>query len=90
MFPKLNPSFFSGKSDPYLTISRKNADGSWTVVHRTEVIFKTLDPVWLPFELPLAKLNNGDGDMPLLFQCYDWDKVGSLFSRSLKKPERLV
>jgi hypothetical protein len=54
-----------------------NPDKSWTVVHRTEVVFKTLDPAWNAFELPLAKLNNGDGDLPLLFQCYDWDKIGT-------------
>ena len=29
-----------GKSDPYLEILRKNTDGSWQVVHRTEVKVK--------------------------------------------------
>lgn len=28
---------FLGKSDPYLEISKRAADGSWQVVHRTEV-----------------------------------------------------
>ena len=26
-----------GKSDPYLEFSKENSDGSYTVVHRTEV-----------------------------------------------------
>ena len=28
---------FLGKSDPYLEISKRASDGSWQVVHRTEV-----------------------------------------------------
>jgi len=30
---------FLGKSDPYLEILKGNSDGSWSVIHRTEVIF---------------------------------------------------
>jgi hypothetical protein len=63
-----------GKSDPYLTFSRMNTDQTWSVIHRTEVIKNTLDPIWKPFELPLARLNDGDMDRPILIQCYDWDK----------------
>lgn len=37
-----------GKSDPYLEILRPSsqARGNWSLVHRTEVIKKTLDPNW--------------------------------------------
>ena len=28
---------FFGKSDPYLEFAKQNADGSYSVVHRTEV-----------------------------------------------------
>lgn len=73
---RLDKKDFFGKSDPYLVISRQNKDQSWTVVHRTEVIKKTLDPAWRPFETPLSRLNDGDVDRLILVQCYDWDKVG--------------
>ena len=65
-----------GKSDPFLRISRYQKDGSWTVVHKTEVLKKTLDPRWKPFELPLSTLNSCDPERPLLFQCYDWNSSG--------------
>jgi hypothetical protein len=32
---------------------------------------------WKPFEIPMAKLNGGDLAAPIMFTCYDWDKVGS-------------
>lgn len=63
-----------GKSDPYLEISRPTQDGSsFVLIHRTEVLKKTLDPKWKAFELDLAKLNNGDMGLPLRFEVYDWD-----------------
>lgn len=33
--------------------------------------------MWREFELPLARLNGGDLTKPILFQCFDWDKVGT-------------
>jgi hypothetical protein len=65
-----------GKSDPFLTISKSTEGGTWTVIHRTEYIRKTLDPVWRTFDISLAKLNNGDMNRILLFQVFDWNKSG--------------
>ncbi|PVD25046.1 hypothetical protein C0Q70_15543 [Pomacea canaliculata] len=56
----LDKKDFFGKSDPFLTFSRCNEDGSYTVVHRTEVIKKTLNPTWKPFSVPVRSLCNGD------------------------------
>lgn len=53
-----------GKSDPFVVISRAN-NRDWTVVHRTEVVKNTLNPIWKPFEIPVSVLCNGNHDRPL-------------------------
>ncbi|XP_050412535.2 copine-8 [Patella vulgata] len=73
---KLDKKDFFGKSDPFLSIYRVNEDQSFTLVHRTEVIKKTLDPTWKPFSIPVRSLCNGDYDRVLKFECYDWDADG--------------
>ena len=49
-----------GKSDPYLEFQRCNEDNTYTVVHRTEVIKNTLNPIWRTFTIPSRMLCNGD------------------------------
>ncbi|XP_060079148.1 copine-8-like [Ylistrum balloti] len=73
---KLDKKDFFGKSDPFLTFLRANEDTSYTVVHRTEVIKKTLNPTWRPFILPVRSLCNGDYDRSIKVQCHDWDADG--------------
>ncbi|XP_041453953.1 copine-8-like isoform X2 [Lytechinus variegatus] len=65
-----------GKSDPFLLFYRSNEDGTFTVCHKTEVIKKTLDPVWKPFSVMLRSFCNGDYDRTLKVECYDWDRDG--------------
>eukprot|EP00105_Crassostrea_gigas_P018815 XP_011437036.1 PREDICTED: copine-8 isoform X2 [Crassostrea gigas] len=72
----LDKKDFFGKSDPYLQISRVNEDGSYTVVHRTEVVKKTLNPTWRPFMITARSLCNGDYDRSIKFECFDWDSDG--------------
>lgn len=72
----LDKKDFFGKSDPYLQISRVNEDGSYTVVHRTEVVKKTLNPTWQPFMITARSLCNGDYDRSIKFECFDWDSDG--------------
>lgn len=72
----LDKKDFFGKSDPYLQISRVNEDGSYTVVHRTEVVMKTLNPTWRPFMITARSLCNGDYDRSIKFECFDWDSDG--------------
>lgn len=43
-------------------------------MHRTDHIVQTLDPVWPSFSIPFSKLCNGDVNMPLVIECWDWDK----------------
>jgi len=74
----LDKKDFFGKSDPFVEISSLSPDGVWTVVHRTEVIKKTLDPSWKPFTLPVNKLSNGDDTRLIRFQIFDWNKSGTM------------
>uniref|UniRef100_A0AAZ3S449 Copine-3 n=1 Tax=Oncorhynchus tshawytscha TaxID=74940 RepID=A0AAZ3S449_ONCTS len=86
---KLDKKDFFGKSDPYLEFHKQGDDGKWMLVHRTEVIKNTLDPVWKPFTVPLISLCDGDpttfyviscGIMEcsdLFVLCYDYDNDGS-------------
>ena len=66
-----------GKSDPYLEFHRGNKDGSFTLVHKTEVLKNTLDPVWQPFTISASSLGHGDDSCLIKVICYDWDKDGS-------------
>lgn len=73
---KLDKKDFFGKSDPFLTFYRANEDNSYTVVHRTEVIKKTLNPTWKPITISVRALCNGDYDRSIKVECYDWDADG--------------
>uniref|UniRef100_A0A8C9VNK3 Copine-2 n=1 Tax=Scleropages formosus TaxID=113540 RepID=A0A8C9VNK3_SCLFO len=73
---KLDKKDFFGKSDPYLEFHKQGEDGKWMMVHRTEVIKNTLDPVWKPFTMPLISLCNGDVDRSIKIICYDYDNDG--------------
>jgi copine 5/8/9 len=74
---KLDKKDFLGKSDPYIKIYRTNKDGTTSLVHQTETKMNTLDPTWQPFKIPLHKLNEADPERPIVFEVFDWDKVGS-------------
>lgn len=74
---KLDKKDFFGKSDPFLVFSRRNDDGSTTVVHRTEVIKKNLNPKWRSFNIRAKVLCNGDYDRSIVIECYDYDRDGS-------------
>ncbi|XP_018013804.1 copine-8 isoform X2 [Hyalella azteca] len=64
-----------GKSDPYLVVSKSvGSNNQYTVVHRTEYIKKTLDPVWKPFVIRSSLLCGGDDQRPLKIECFDYDK----------------
>ena len=73
----LDKKDFFGKSDPFYTIGVENASGSFSVVHQSETIMKTLNPTWRPMSIPLQQLCNGDRDRRLQIICYDWDSDGN-------------
>ncbi|KAK7114316.1 hypothetical protein V1264_000394 [Littorina saxatilis] len=74
---KLDKKDFLGKSDPFLEVQRATSDGSWQVVHRTEVVKNNLNPSWRPFELPMSTLCSGNKKQTIKFDVYDWDSDGS-------------
>ncbi|KAL1110298.1 hypothetical protein AAG570_008375 [Ranatra chinensis] len=73
---KLDKKDFFGKSDPFLEIHKSMESGGYCIVHKTEVIKYTLNPVWQPIRLPIRTLCNGDYDRSLKFVCYDWNASG--------------
>ncbi|XP_017168221.1 copine-2 isoform X1 [Mus musculus] len=73
---KLDKKDLFGKSDPFLEFYKPGDDGKWMLVHRTEVIKYTLDPVWKPFTVPLVSLCDGDLEKPIQVMCYDYDSNG--------------
>jgi len=70
----LDKKDFLGKSDPYIIISRSNQDGTYSAVHKTEVIKNTLKPEWRPFQIRVQALCNGDYKRLLKFDIFDWDE----------------
>lgn len=74
---KLDNKDFMGKSDPYLEIQKPTIDGSWQIVHRTEVIKNNLNPSWRPVTLPVHSLCGGNRQQQIKIDCYDWDSDGS-------------
>uniref|UniRef100_A0A8C4PAT7 Copine-2 n=1 Tax=Dromaius novaehollandiae TaxID=8790 RepID=A0A8C4PAT7_DRONO len=70
------PQDLFGKSDPFLEFYKPGDDGKWMLVHRTEVIKYTLDPVWKPFTVPLVSLCDGDIEKLIKVMCYDYDSDG--------------
>ncbi|XP_037734137.1 copine-2 isoform X2 [Chelonia mydas] len=73
---KLDKKDLFGKSDPFLEFYKPGDDGKWMLVHRTEVIKYTLDPVWKPFTVPLVSLCDGDVEKLIKVMCYDYDSDG--------------
>ncbi|XP_078256416.1 copine-2 [Rhinoraja longicauda] len=73
---KLDKKDLFGKSDPYLEFHKQEEDAKWMLVHRTEVIKNTLDPIWKPFSMPLVSLCDGHVDKTIKVLCYDYDNDG--------------
>ncbi|XP_069724561.1 copine-2 isoform X2 [Phaenicophaeus curvirostris] len=73
---KLDKKDLFGKSDPFLEFYKPGDDEKWMLVHRTEVIKYTLDPIWKPFTVPLVSLCDGDVEKPIKVVCYDYDSDG--------------
>ncbi|ELK38440.1 Copine-2 [Myotis davidii] len=95
---KLDKKDLFGKSDPFLEFYKPGDDGKWMLVHRTEVIKYTLDPVWKPFTVPLVSLCDGDLEKPIQVIKYTLDPVWkpftvplvSLCDGDLEKPIQVI
>ena len=75
---KLDKKDFFGKSDPFFVISKSGSSSqNWAVVKKSEIIMKTLNPTWTPFEISCRDLCNGDHERSLKIDVYDWDNDGT-------------
>ena len=62
-----------GKSDPYLVLF-KEINGVWVQICKSEVIKKTLDPIWKPFQMTMQSLCDGNQETLIKFEVWDWDR----------------
>lgn len=67
--------FFS-KPDSFLTISRVNEDGSWTVVWKSAKINCSSNPKYGDVHISLTALANGDEYRPLRFTVWECNEDG--------------
>lgn len=74
---KVDKKDMFSKSDPYFVLSKSATQGNFVVVHKSEMIKNTLNPVWAPVVIPVVDVCNGDYDRKLLIEVYDWDSNGS-------------
>lgn len=88
----LDKKDFFGKSDPFLIFYRCNDASNYLPVHKTEVIKKTLDPVWKPIIVPVRILCAGDHSRSIKIECFDWDSDGGhdLIGECYTNVERLL
>ncbi|XP_065676704.1 LOW QUALITY PROTEIN: copine-8-like [Hydra vulgaris] len=75
----LDKKDFFGLSDPFLIFYKQSIDGnsSYTSIHKTDVVYKTLNPVWKEFNISVFTLCNNDYHLPILVKCFDWNKNGT-------------
>jgi hypothetical protein len=66
-----------GKSDPYIKISRKFEDGSFTTVWTSQHIMSNLNPLYKNIKISMLPLCNGDVDKELAVDVYDYDPQGN-------------
>ncbi|KAI2800772.1 hypothetical protein RDWZM_010533 [Blomia tropicalis] len=67
------PRTFCGlfRPDPFLVISRSNEDGTFSVVTKSEPIRSSKAPIWLPINMRVRTLCNGDYERTIKIDCYD-------------------
>lgn len=68
---------FCGKSDPFLVIWRKRADGAWMKVWVNKPIMDDLNPVWPAERVSVLQLCNGDLDAELRIEIWDYESSGN-------------
>lgn len=64
-----------GKSDPYVVVSRFEADGSKMVICKSEKHKRTLNPNWMPRMIPEQTLCSCNHSMPILIEVFDWERA---------------
>jgi hypothetical protein len=70
-----------GRSDPFLTLSKKHSSPEsgrvrWQRVYKSEPIMNHANPVWEEFQIHLDDLCDDDLNRPLLIQIWDYEASG--------------
>lgn len=66
-----------GSINPFLVLSRSNADGSYSVVAKTETVYSSEAPAWKSINIRATALCNGDFQRNIKIDCYDHQSDGS-------------
>lgn len=65
--------FSMNKPDVYFEISRSIENVTYHPVFRSEIVYKSTNPRWRPFEITLKKLCNTDWDRNIEFSCWHFN-----------------
>lgn len=74
--PRKNGWGVFAKSDPYMQISRKYEDGTYSPVWKSPHIANTINPVWNSNRIHMMPLCNGDITRELQIDLFDYDPSG--------------
>jgi hypothetical protein len=72
-----NKDGWTGKSDPFLRMSRTREIGKPLPMFRSEVVMNNLSPNWRQIQVSLSALCNGDPYRSIEFEVADYDEDGS-------------
>ncbi|CAG2121477.1 unnamed protein product, partial [Medioppia subpectinata] len=64
------------RNDPFLVFSRSNEDGTYSVVMKSEPVYSTQSPLWMPITMRVRSLCNGDYDRTIKIDCFDYRSNG--------------
>jgi len=70
---KLKDHDLFSKSDPYITISRPNQSGGFSLLRTSETKKNTLNPDWNDFLFKESELNGNDKELNLRVEVFDDD-----------------
>lgn len=67
---------FGGKSDPFFVLSKKDGNGNWRAVYRSECVTNELNPNWQRVKVNFQRLCGSDSSRPFLLSVHDYEKSG--------------
>ena len=68
---KLEKKGFFYSNNSFAVISKSNEYGDYVVVHKTEVVKSSQEPVWKVINIPVRVLNNGDYEVNFAIRLYN-------------------
>jgi hypothetical protein len=65
-----------GENDCFFSLKKLARDGTYALLHKSEVVDNSNDPKWKPFEMTVDAITGGDLGTNLLFEVWDKDTIG--------------